>query len=245
MSIGQRFEDEEINSASLYSLYEILGDRDTPKLFEAKFRLDTEHDIPAGGGNSLDRKTVYIDRTLYQKVQDGEFKKTGLEPRHIINAWCQHEHTEITIIYGDNPVDSYGPAHQRALTREHEFIRFLGADVEKYEAAIWPALIAAYHAAIRKAPKDLWCGPYLDEPTERDEEILSALKKLGAIDAGKTSKYEAHYGVGRERCEDCAMWKPERLAQESKKLALCTAVSGLVRFDRHCKFWKRAPEASS
>src|SRR5882672_3864553 len=98
MTIGHRLEDEELSDTSLYELYSILGERDTPYLFDQPYKIDTEHDWPTGGGNTVDRKIIGIDRTLYSQVMDNEFKASGLEPMHIINGWLQHEHSELCII---------------------------------------------------------------------------------------------------------------------------------------------------
>src|SRR5258707_11912309 len=97
MSLAHRLEEDEIEEATVPQLYERLGERDTTRLYKQSYRIDTDHDVPAGGGNSLDRKTKYLDRDLYQEAMDGEFAKTGLEPDQIIRLWCDHEHSETGI----------------------------------------------------------------------------------------------------------------------------------------------------
>lgn len=234
---------DEIEQTTAAELYAALGSEDTPQLYGQGFRVDTDHDIAAGGGNSIDRKVVYIDRTLYQEVMDGAFAKSGLTGQQIITLWLLHEHVELCILQGDNPVDTYEPAHHRALRLEHDgLLVILGRDraIEKiatYEEAIWPGLLRAYHRPIKKPPLDLWCGPYLDDPTPRDEEILAELRKAGVVDARKRSHYEIHYGMAKHRCRDCAMFSPDKLSQERRQLALCEAVSGLVRDNRGCDLW--------
>lgn len=244
MSIGQRGVDEdELTESSIPELFAILGEKDTPRLYAQPFKVDFSHDVPMGGGNSVDRKTVYIDRGLYAECMDNEFKATGLTPAQILDRWCDHEHTEITINYGDNYVDTYIPAHERALRKEHEgVIAILGNEnrnekIRNYEETIWPGLLRAYHRPIKKPPLDLWCSPHLDDPGMRDEEILEAMRRLGVFDAGKRAKYETHYGAGTERCKSCAMFKPAKMSAESGQLAWCDSVSGMVRDNRWCELW--------
>lgn len=246
MTISQRLAGDELAQASIAETYAALGSGDTAKLFGQPYKLDHEHDVPNGGGSSLDRKTKYIDRTLYQEVMDGEFKASGLDPEQIIGRWLDHEHAEISIIEGDNPVDIYTPAHERALQFEHEgVLAILGrkdgdAKIRKYEETIWPGLVRCYHRTLVKPPLDLWCGPNNDNPTERDEEILASMARLGVLDARKRSKYSTHYGMGAHRCRDCAHWSPKALSQEHVAMAICSAVSGVVRADRGCDLFRAA-----
>src|ERR1700682_2835433 len=160
MSIGHRLLDsEELNEASIEQLYDALGAEDTPALFAQSYKINTDHDCPSGAGNSIDRKTKYIDRVLYQEVMDGEFKKTELTPQQIIDRWLDHEHIEKCIVDGNNPVDNYYPAHTRALRREHEgVLAVLGRKnaaekIRTYEQTIWPALLGCYSRAIKEAAK--------------------------------------------------------------------------------------------
>jgi hypothetical protein len=246
MSIGHRIiAEEELIEASTAELYSALGAEDTPELFERSYRVDTDHDIPTGGGNSIDRKTKYIDRLLFQEVMDGEFKATELTPEQIIERWLDHEHSEKCIVDGDNSIDEYLPGHRCALQKEHEgILAILGkknaaAKIKRYEETIWPGLVRCYHREVIKPPKDLWCGPLLSQPSERDEEILTAMRKLGVIDAGKRSKYSVHYGAGPQNCEVCSGWNPKLVSQQNGALAGCYRVNGLVRDWRHCDMWMK------
>jgi hypothetical protein len=246
MSIIQRLEDDEILDTSLFELYSILGENDTPRLFDEPYTVNTDHDISFGAGNSTDRRTKYIDHLLYEEIMDGEFNATGLDPQQLIGRFLDHEHCEKCIVDGDNPVDTYEPGHKRALRKEHEgVLAILGKDdgkrkIAHYETVIWPGLVRCYNRPVKNPPLDLWCGPILGDPTEeRDQEIIAQLRKLGVKDAGKRSKYEVHYGFGKKPCIDCRHYDNEPLAKPQRDLAPCMVTSGLVRMDRHCDFWMK------
>jgi len=239
VSINHRIEEEELASKSLAETYRFLGEGDTPQLYQLGFKLNVDYDIATSAANSIDRKTVYVDRTLYEWIMDGECKVNNLRPRDIITAWMIHEHVEKCIVDGDNPIDQYAPAHQCALAKEHQFIKYLGASVSKYEEAIWPAVVACYkNEDIKKVPKDLWVAPLLDDPSKRDEEILKRYAKMGVKDALKYPKAEVNYGITNHQCKDCSMWQPDKLSQMDRKIALCSAVGGLVRSERGCSLWR-------
>lgn len=244
MSIGHRqLDNEELIQASIEQLYEALGEENTPELFAQSYKTDFDHDIATGGGVSVDRKTIYIDHSLYTECMDSTFYKTGLTPQQIIERWLDHEHIEKCMVDGDNPVDNYYPAHTRALKFEHQrVLAILGyknptAKIRQYEETIWPALLRCYHRPIKKVPKDLWCAPVLDDPTERDEEILETYRKLGVVDANKRAKYEVHYQPGPNNCEDCRYWNPDYLSQDHGKMAACKITNGIVRHDMRCDWW--------
>jgi hypothetical protein len=241
MSIIHRLEEEEIEEATTAQTYATLGERDTPDLYQQGYKLDFEHDCPTGGGNSLDRKTKYIDRDLYQEVMDGEFKATGLEPKQIIRLWCDHEHTEKCNADGDNRVDFYTPCHKRGLRKEHEGVTLIlgPRKIKLYETTIWPGLVRCYQKKkIVKPPKDYWCGPLNDDPQERDEELLEILQRLGVVDAFKHGKHAAGYGYGVHTCDTCRFFSPEYLSQQGGRLAACKVVSGLIRADRGSDYWQ-------
>lgn len=247
MSIAFRLEDDEILDVSLYELYSVLGERDTPCLYDEPYTVNAEFDIAWGAGNSVDRRTKYIDRLLYQQVRDGEFGATGLEPEQIIEAWLDHEHCEKCIVDGDNPVDTYWPGHKRALRKEHErVLTILGRDdgkrkVAHYEKVIWPGLEACYKRPVLRVPIDLWCGPILDAlEDDQDREILARLQRLGVVDAKKRSKYDTHYGFGKKPCIECRYFNRKPLPEPQGPIAPCVITAGLVRDDRHCDFWMEA-----
>ena len=212
-------------------LYQMLGEGDTAALYARSASLDTAHDVPYGGGSAVDGKTVYIDRTLYREIMDYRVGVRGMTGTQIIQAWREHEHCEWAIDSGANPVDDYLGAHGFATTKEEEFVKHLGVNPERYEDCIKPALERCAARDPQNPPKDLWCGPYLDDPTPRDKELLRIFRAKGVTDAFKKSKMQAYYGIGGHQCEDCVHF-------EGGKLAPCEIVCGLVRFDRHCDWWK-------
>lgn len=246
MSVFHRLDDDELSDVSLDEMLLALGERTTAEAYARPYAVNTEHGISFGAGNSLDRKTVYVDHDLYEEVMDGEYAKTGLAPQQIIDCWTDHEHSEICTIDGDNPVDLYYGAHRYALCREHlRVTAILGKErrlekIRNYEMVIWPGLQRCYKRPVKNPPKDLWCGPILDEPDERGEEIIAALIKAGVVDAGKRSKYDTHYGISGRPCRSCTMWSPDKLSLDGGNLAVCSAVSGLVRQNRHCDFYRPA-----
>ena len=248
MSIGHRLEDDELSDVPFEDLRIALGERTTAKLLDKSYKVDTEHDIPFGAGNSVDRKTIYIDRELYTEAMDNAFAKTGLEPEQVIERWLDHEHTEKCIIDGDNPIDAYFGGHRYALAEEHHGVLvILGMDnrlakIRTYEAVVWPALVRCYKRTPKKVPLDLWCSPLLDDPEPRDEEIIKILKRLGVKDAAKRSKYSTHYGLSGRPCRECTMWEAEKFSQEGGDLAPCTINAGLVRENRSCDFFQAAKD---
>ena len=213
-------------------LYQMLGEGDTSALYAKKVALDTAHDIPYAGGMSVDGKIVYIDHRLYRDVIDGRLAVRGMSPRQIIQAWIEHEHTEKAVDDGDNPVDAYLGAHGFGTAKEHAFVRLLRVDPKRYEGAIAPALDRCARRDPDNPPRDLWCGPYLDQPTARDQEILRIFRAKGVADAFKASKLAVEYGIGAEKCRDCRHFAGRRLGE-------CEKVCGLVRWNRRCDWYSR------
>jgi hypothetical protein len=222
-------------------LYQMLGEGDTSALYARRVNLDHFCDIPYGGGVSVDGRTVYIDRSLYEEIMEGKVAVRGMAPGQVIQVWIEHEHTEKAIDDGDNPVDTYQAAHAFATAKEEDFVKKLGVDPERYEAAIRPALERCAKRDPKQPPKDLWCGPYLDEPTPRDKELLRIFRAKGVADAFKKSKIDAGYGIGATECRDCKHYAGgPKIAQcaGGPKLAQCEIVCGLVRANRHCDWFE-------
>jgi len=229
MSTGNRITTELKSDADLYK---VLGEGNTPQLYAKPVRVVTSYDVPYGGGSSVDGSEVYIDRELYREVKSGEVAVKGMTADQIIQAWVEHEHTEWAVDVGDNPVDRYQAAHEFAEAKEDRFVRQLGVDPEFYEKCISEALKRAQARPVRHPPPELWCGPYLDEPTARDKQIISDFRRHGVEDAFKKSKIDVAYGIGSKECRTCAMFG--NYAGDKGDLRRCDLVSGLVRIDRVC-----------
>jgi hypothetical protein len=241
MSAGHR---ADVRQKSEAELLEVLGQGDTPKLMAQSFAVDHAHDIAYAGGASIDRRTVYVDRTLYRDIMAGRVKARGLSPHQLIERIIDHEHTEKAVDDGNNPVDVYEPAHAYALRREHDGVEDITGPggTERYEKDLRPALAQCQTRFLqlgRRAdpPKDLWCGPYIDHATAADRKILQIMRAKGVRDAHKVSKFEVHYGTGPEECRRCSMFGAGH-PDNGAALRECSLVAGLVRDDRWCDQWK-------
>ena len=178
-------------------LYRMLGDGDTSALYAMRITLDTSHDIPYAGGASVDGRTIYIDRELYREIMDGKVAVRGMSPRQIVQAFVEHEHTEKAVDDGDNPVDAYLGAHGFGTAKEHAFVRMLQVDPKRYEAAISDALDRCAKRGPDNPPRDLWCGPYLDDPARpRDPAHLPRQERRRRLQG-----LEARRGIRRRRGE--------------------------------------------
>jgi len=222
---------------SAAEMYQVLGERDTSKLYSRPVKIDGSYDIAYVGGNSVDGKTVYIDREFYEGIKCGSIAVRGIDPRDLIQAIVEHEHTEHAIDVGDNPVDTYGAAHEYATAKEHKFITQLGVDPRRYEKELDKPLRDCAKRFIAcgnrvRVPHDLWAGPYLDEPDEDAKKILRIMRAKGVKDASKVSKFEVHYGMGPEQCADCSMFNAG-----TGPIRECDLVSGMVRNNRWCERW--------
>jgi hypothetical protein len=214
-------------------LYQMLGEGDTPKLYARAVKLDTSCDVPYGGGNSVDGRTVYVDRRLCQEIRSYRVNIRGMTSRQIIQAFLEHEHTEWAIDAGDNPVDVYAAAHGFAIAKEHQFVRHLRVDPQRYEDGLAPALRRCLARDPGRPPRDLWCGPYLDDPTPRDKELIRIFRAKGVEDAFKVSKIESEYGIGDRECIDCDHYNHGKAGE----MGPCGKVCGIVRANRHCDYW--------
>ena len=220
-------------------LFEMLGRGDTPALLAQPVKVDHSRDVPDTGGIGVDRKTVYIDEGFYNEVMQGLVRVRGMSARQLITCIVEHEHTEKSVMDGDNPVNTYPPAHEYATGQEHEVVKEItGRDPQAYEDEIKEGITRCLRRFIARGraaanpPKDLWCGPYLDDPDADDEKVLAILRAKGVEDAHKVSKETVGYGIGPEACRDCAMF-----AEGSGPLRKCEIVSGLVRDKLWCGRW--------
>jgi hypothetical protein len=218
-------------------LFQILGEGDTAELYSRKVALDTDHDIPYGGGNSVDGETVYIDRRLYRELMNYRTEVRGMTARQIVQAICEHEHTEWAVDAGDNPVDVYLAAHGFAIAAEHKFVRMLSIDPDRYERCIAPALERCLRREPENPPRDLWCGPYLDDPDKRDLALLRIFRAKNVADAFKASKIDAEYGIGENECRKCRHYCSDG------EFGTCENVCGIVRPNRQCDWWEAKPAA--
>jgi hypothetical protein len=209
----------------------VMGEGDTPTLLARHAALDTWHDIPYTGGVSVDGKTVYIDRTFYRDLMAGKIKVRGLSSRQVCDRIFDHEHSEWAIDAGDNPVDVYLGAHGFATAKEEQPLKALDIDPNRYEADLEPALKACAKRSPANPPKDLWCGPYLDDPDARDKQLIRIFCAKGVKDAFKASKQTAHYGMVGVECRDCKHYG-------GGKMNTCELVCGIVRATRGCDWYE-------
>jgi hypothetical protein len=228
MAVGHQH--AEGQKKTLAELYQMLGEGDTARLYARPVTLDTSHDIAYAGGNSVDGKTVYIDRRLYADIQSGKIAVRGMTAKQIVRCIVEHEHTEWAIMAGDNPVDTYLPSHLFAECKEDEEA---GSSRERYEAALKGPVAACARRDPENPPRDLWCGPYRDSEDARDKELLRLMRAKGVVDAFKRSKFDVHYGIRANKCGQC-----EHYGEPGKVLSPCSEVGGLVRADRVCDLWE-------
>lgn len=237
MSVGHK--PTELTKKTDAELYKMLGEGDTYQLYARPYTLNTSYDWPYAGGNSVNGKTVYIDRVLYQEIMSGKVKVKGMTPRQIVEAWCEHEHTEWSCEMGDNPCDSYEPSHEFANAKEDRYVEMLPKNPDTYNEEIRPGLQRCLRRFIANAktvkpPYDVWCGPILDHPDATDRELIRILRAHGVKDSFKVSKPGVNYGLGPDECRACAMFARKATLPH---LHACNLVSGLVRDDRYCTRW--------
>jgi hypothetical protein len=238
MSTGNRVEN--IRPKTTAELDKELGEGDTPQIMAQSFRVDHDHDVAYAGGVSVNRKTVYIDAWLYERVMSGAVKIPGLSGSQVIGRIIDHEHTEKAIDDGDNAVDVYEPCHAMALRKENDGVDAIAGKgaAARYEAALAPLLKLCQERFLRldrqaNPPRDLWCGPYLDHATKTDLKLLNIMRAKGVEDASKLSKFTVHYSIGADECQRCAMFNAG-----TGPLRKCDLVSGLVRDSRWCDRWE-------
>lgn len=239
MSIGRSVEDN--GTKTLAQLFTMLGMGDTAILIAQGWTLDTNHQIPDGGGISVDRQTIFIDEELYRAIMAGEIVVEGMTAQQIVLRICDHEHTEKCVADGDNPVDVYLPAHVYANTAEDLGVVEIGAKPATYNAALVPGLKRCEQQTPTRVPVTLWCAPYLDDPDENDLRLLEIFRELGVADAFKVSKKTVHYGIGENECRGCRYFHLSPEPEQLGVLGLCDKVCGLVRIDRQCDLWEAEP----
>ena len=223
-------------------LYAILGQGDTAEFKAQPVKLDYSRDVADAGGITVDRKIVLIDREFYDEIISGLIRVRGMQPRQVINRIVDHEHTEKCVMDGDNAVNTYPPAHEFATADEHGGVEDItGRDPQYYEDDLKDGITRCLRRFIAKGRradphKDLWCGPYLDNPNADDKKVLEILRAKGVEDAHKVSKETVGYGVGPQQCRDCRHFGGI-VADGSGPLRKCEIVSGLVRDKLWCRRW--------
>jgi hypothetical protein len=213
---------------------QVIGEGDTGVLRARKVHVETNYDWPYVGGTSVSGRTVFLDRRFVADLKSGKIKVPGLTADQVMQCLIEHEQTEKCIEDGDNPIDNYPAAHEYATTQEHELVKKFGGNPDSYEAALRKPITNCLNRTAYNPPKDAWCGPIIDEPDDRDKEILKQLRRCAVTDSFKRSKVDVHYGVGQQVCKECKMFE-----EPGKKLSTCAAVSGLVRDNRYCVLWEQ------
>jgi HK97 family phage prohead protease len=221
--------------------YRVAGSGDTADFLAESYEIDETHDVADAGGVSVDRRTVFVDATLAKDIRSGKVVVPGMTPEQIIRQIARHEHDEISVLDGDNPVDVYDAAHEFGNVGEAIGVCAVIGSEDPYNAALADPVAACSVRFLANAetvnpPSTLWCGPHLDESDEDDTAILRILRAKDVADAFKASKKMLHYGVGDNECQTCVHFA--RIAdRDGGVLGLCDIVCGLVRWDRHCDAW--------
>jgi 8-oxo-dGTP pyrophosphatase MutT (NUDIX family) len=230
--------------------------------------INRDYEVPLVAGADADlaqTHIVYIDedlpRTLEARTVDGrvaEFSPDKTLPWHEVSEWILME--EYGMPYDEGPD---GGAHGVATQVENWFVRtHLSIDPTSYEAAYKPWIKEIGDERVVSVPPNLYRGPYKspDEKKYLDELVAATAEKVmnkdatfaaptgpttglqgydleGAAEAGKISKIEAEYNpgtVGSEPCRECKMFvRPDA----------CTAVSGAINAEGHCKLFERGHAA--
>lgn len=204
-------------------------------------RLDTDHDIPDLAGYNVPGTVRYLDRDAYRAFIEPEYAihilgkpiDTGLTPQQTIQCIVEHEGDEKVLLDAENPIDLYPDAHEMATCAEHEKVRAFGGSPIKYERGLREIIKFCERKSLVKAPHDLCCAPYLDDPDANDKRVLKRMQQLGVIDAFKIGKRLVDYShaTGPDRCNVCKGW----MAAHQVELSPCRKVEGLVRLTRWCK----------
>lgn len=123
-------------------------------LFDTKYRINRDFDIPYVAGYSKDARTVYIDRHLPLKI------RFGGDSVAILPFLIEHERVEKGLI--DIFKMGYNEAHHIATWAEERLLKKAKRSPTLYEKALDPYIKADEHEKIKKVPKDLDLKPYRD-----------------------------------------------------------------------------------
>lgn len=135
------------------------------RLYDSKYRIDRDFDVPYVAGYSKDAKTIYIDRHLPIILLIGG-RRIAIIP-YIVT----HERTEKALL--DFFDFNYSKAHKVATFAEHRELRSQNVSPNLYEKALDPYIKADQHEKILKVPKDLDMEPYRDS---RDLRLLERMR---------------------------------------------------------------------
>jgi len=225
-------------------LRKLLTSGGAPELMARWQRLDVDHDIPDLAGYNVFGTVRFLDRDFFRALLDPEYAEhiglgkidTGLSPDDAIECLLRHEAVEKVILDADNDIDVYDPAHEYATLAEHECVRQKNGRPIPYERALKKSIKFCARKPLQIVPRDLGCGPYLDETDANDKRIIEDFRRLGVEDAFKESKRSADYSkaTGEDQCHRCAFWQGGRALD----LSPCAKVAGLVRKDRWCRKYK-------
>lgn len=135
------------------------------RLYDSKYSINRDFDIPYLAGYSKDAKIIYVDRHLpIQLLISGQ--RIAILPFLVT-----HERTEKALL--DFFDFKYPKAHQVATFAEHKELRSRKISPSLYEKALDPYIKADQHEKIIKVPRDLDFEPYRDS---RDDRLLERMK---------------------------------------------------------------------
>jgi len=123
-------------------------------LFDSKFKISRDYDIPYVAGYSKDGRVVFIDRHLPMQLRIGGTSVS------ILPFIITHERTEKGLI--DFLGLDYDDAHKVATWREHKELVKAHRSPTLYERALDPYIKADQHEKIRSVPETLDLKPYRD-----------------------------------------------------------------------------------
>lgn len=135
------------------------------RLYDSKYRIDREYDVPYLAGYSEDAKVIYIDRHLPIQLLIAGIRVA------IIPYIVTHERTEKALL--DFFDYKYSKAHKVATFAEHKELKSRGINPVLYEHALDPYIKADQHEKILKVPANLDLKPYRDS---RDLRLLERMR---------------------------------------------------------------------
>jgi hypothetical protein len=137
------------------------------RIYDSKYTINRDYDIPYLAGYSVDARTIYIDRHLPNQLLIGG-RRIAILPFLSI-----HERTEKALL--DFLDYKYEKAHQIATFIEHRDLKRAGIKPSLYEKALDPYIKADQHEKITKIPRNLDLKPYRDS---RDLRLLERMKDM-------------------------------------------------------------------